>query len=176
MDFPSFSGHGIPYFQADVLLSQSLGSDPSRSLVLVIDLSPKMDTWPKVEKENALFSSFGHKIGEMFSPKPSVTIILSWGNKWTKKERLVKKKKHWKMRDFIRKATFLTCPLFWLQFLVCDGPRFAWCASQSLQWILVLTGFALSAYYQEFPCGFWPFNKWVGMAKSSSQEFLSREF
>lgn len=44
MDFPSFSGHGIPYFQADVLLSQSLGSDPSRSLVLVIDLSPKMDT------------------------------------------------------------------------------------------------------------------------------------
>lgn len=178
MDFPSFSGHGIPYFQADVLLSQSLGSDPSRSLVLVIDLSPKMDTWPKVEKENALFSSFGHKIGKMFSPKPSVTIILSRGNKWTKKERLVKKKKkHTERWEILpEKPLSWLVPFSGLQFLVCDGPRFAWCASQSLQWILVLTGFALSAYYQEFPCGFWPFNKWVRMAKSSSQEFLSREF
>lgn len=135
-----------------------------------------MDTWPKVEKENALFSFFGHKIDEMFSPKSSVTIILSWGNKWTKKERLVKKKKkgnteRWEILS--EKPLSWLVPFSGLQFLVCDGPRFACCTSKSLLWILVLTGFALSAYYQEFPCGFWPFNKWVRMTKSSPQEFFN---
>lgn len=103
----------------------------------------------------------------MFSPKPSEIIILSWGNRWPKQGEIgkkeKKKEKHQKMSIFFSFSGF--------QFLVCDGPRFAWCTSKSLQWILVLTGFALSVHCQELPCGFWPFSKWVRMARSSSQEF-----